>query len=245
MSKQSRDVHSEKNHRRPHTKSAQIDLVPNSYCRMDRQLWKSGIFSNKQRYFSHSRARRRAASRASPQSPAVADRAADRTRAPRLVTRPLTRSGPDSALVEAPFEPAKCSYSDASRFSPRANADASHGRAVLRVARRARRGRVRTVALVPAKPRRVERPQEPGRRAQRQAGDEVDGPSAVPRGAQRSRARSVPPFASLARSRRTCDSAATTRKRFCRVSVQSPKRVFRRNPNIRIQTAAVRSSSSR
>ena len=165
---------------------------------MDRQLWKSGIFSNKQRYFSHSRARRRAASRASPQSPAVTDRAADRTRAPRLVTRPLTRSGPDSALVEAPFEPAKCSYSDASRFSPRANADASHGRAVLRVARRARRGRVRTVALVPATPRRVERPQEPGRRAQRQGGDEVDGPSAVPRGAQRSRARSVPRFASLA-----------------------------------------------
>jgi hypothetical protein len=31
MSKQSRDVHSEKNHRRPRTKSAQIDLVPNSY----------------------------------------------------------------------------------------------------------------------------------------------------------------------------------------------------------------------
>ena len=211
---------------------------------------KSCIFSTNQCFstaknIAHSRAWRRASSRASPQSPAVADRAADRTRAPRLVTRPLTRSGPSSALVEAPYEPAKRSHSDASRFSPRANADASHGRAVLRVARRARRGRVRTVALVPAKPRRVERPQEPGRRAQRQAGDEVDGPSAVPRGAQRSRARSVPPFASLARSRRTCDSAATTRKRFCRVSVQSPKRVFRRNPNIRIQTAAVRSSSSR
>jgi len=31
MSKQSRDVHSEKNHRSPRTKSAQIDLVPNSY----------------------------------------------------------------------------------------------------------------------------------------------------------------------------------------------------------------------
>ena len=164
---------------------------------------KSCIFSTNKCFstaknIAHSRAWRRASSRASPQSPAVADRAADRTRAPRLVTRPLTRSGPDSALVEAPFEPAKCSYSDASRFSPRANADASHGRAVLRVARRARRGRVRTVALVPATPRRVERPQEPGRRAQRQGGDEVDGPSAVPRGAQRSRARSVPRFASLA-----------------------------------------------
>ena len=149
---------------------------------------KSCIFSTNKCFstaknIAHSRAWRRASSRASPQSPAVADRAADRTRAPRLVTRPLTRSGPSSALVEAPFEPAKRSHSDASRFSPRANADASHGRAVLRVARRARRGRVRTVALVPAKPRRVERPQAPGRRAQRQAGDEVDGPSAVPRGA--------------------------------------------------------------
>ena len=164
MSKQSRDVHSEKNHRRPRTKSAQIDLVPNSYGppvvekrSFARREAGSGVLflGSKQRYFSHSRARRRAASRASPQSPAVADRAADRTRAPRLVTRPLTRSGPNSALFEAPFEPAKCSYSDASRFSPRANADASHGRAVLRVARRARRGRVRTVALVPATPRRV------------------------------------------------------------------------------------------
>ena len=106
------------------------------------------MFFNSEKY-RYPRAWRRASS-ARRQSPAVADRAADRTRAPRLVTRPLTRSGPSSALVEAPFEPAKRSHSDASRFSPRANTDASHGRAVLRVARRARRGRVRTVALVPA-----------------------------------------------------------------------------------------------
>lgn len=161
-------------------KSCAKNLVPNSY---GPPVMKSCIFSTNKCFstknIAHSRAWRRASSRASPQSPAVADRAADRTRAPRLVTRPLTRSGPSSALVEAPFEPAKRSHSDASRFSPRANADAIHGRAVLRVARRARRGRVPAIARVPATPRRGERPQESGRRAQRQGGDEVDGPPAV------------------------------------------------------------------
>ena len=115
-----------------------------------------------------------------------------RTPTPLYATRTLTRSVPDSASVGALHD-----FREALEFRrfevlpSRANADARHGRAVLRFARRARRGRVRAVARVPATPRRVERPHEPGRRARRQAGDEMDGTPAVPRGAQRSRARSV------------------------------------------------------
>ena len=123
----------------------------------------------------------RARSRASPLSPAAADCAADRTRAPRLVSRLSARLGPDSAFLEAPFEFREALAFRRFEVSPRdrEKADASHGRAVLRVARRARRGRVPAIAHVPATPRRGERPQESGRRAQRQGGDEVDGPPAV------------------------------------------------------------------
>ena len=133
------------------------------------------------RFFFENIAFPRARSRASPLSPAAADRAADRTRAPRLVSRLSARSGPDSAFLEAPFEFREALAFRRFEVSPRdrEKADASHGRAVLRVACRARSGRVPAIAHVPATPRRGERPQESGRRAQRQGGDEVDGPPAV------------------------------------------------------------------
>lgn len=133
------------------------------------------------RFFFENIAFPRARSRASPLSPAAADCAADRTRAPRLVSRLSARSGPDSAFLEAPFEFREALAFRRFEVSPRdrEKADASHGRAVLRVARRARRGRVPAIARVPATPRRGEHPQESGRRAQRQGGDEVDGPPAV------------------------------------------------------------------
>jgi len=133
------------------------------------------------RFFFENIAFPRARSRASPLSPAAADRAADRTRAPRLVSRLSARSGPDSAFLEAPFEFREALAFRRFEVSPRdrEKADASHGRAVLRVACRARSGRVPAIARVPATPRRGERPQESGRRAQRQGGDEVDGPPAV------------------------------------------------------------------